>query len=583
MENKVELLSHFGDDLMAVNSARVSFGKSKDMLDEKDERLIKYLVEHKHTAPFRHPQLQFRITCPIYVERQLFKHQVGLCLAGDSYVTFIKSSGGLRKIMIKDLYEKWNNGRSHQLTEKDKLYQQSRIKGMKLRILNEDTHQFEIGGIKDVMYSGKKEVYKITCQDGNSIKCSKDHRIYTKEGWKSINNGLSTKDFIGLNGLKYVGTGEYQVYENLKNKRELGLSIEQMSKIYNCSYPTIRKWLKIHGLQFSKDETYFKQGSIPWNKNKKGYKLNYTEKGYIKKIEIANNQLKGSSSPLWRGGITNERGKIGQWTRSTAKKIHTKYNFTCQECGNGGKLHCHHIIPVTTDISKAYDIDNLITLCQICHQNIHKSALNEITFAEKVTGKDFTPMIKDFGKNTKNRKGNKLKVHFSKIISIEKIGIEDTYDIEVDNKYHNFVANGIVVHNSANSISGRYVDFSDSYTTIKEWRKQSKDSKQGSDGLIQSQLSAAYIERCVIDQCKKAYEELLKLGVSKEQARTVLPLNLNTTFIWTGSLLAFIHLWNLRLKPDAQQETREVADQMLEAVKNIEGNPFKWTLKAFGY
>jgi thymidylate synthase (FAD) len=96
-------------------------------------------------------------------------------------------------------------------------------------------------------------------------------------------------------------------------------------------------------------------------------------------------------------------------------------------------------------------------------------------------------------------------------------------------------------------------------------------------------LSAAYIERCVIDQCKKAYEELLKLGVSKEQARTVLPLNLNTTFIWTGSLLAFIHLWNLRLKPDAQQETREVAEQMLEAVKNIEGNPFKWTLKAFGY
>jgi thymidylate synthase (FAD) len=136
---------------------------------------------------------------------------------------------------------------------------------------------------------------------------------------------------------------------------------------------------------------------------------------------------------------------------------------------------------------------------------------------------------------------------------------------------------------SANSISGRYVDFSDSYTTIKEWRKQSKDSKQGSDGLIQSQLSAAYIERCVIDQCKKAYEELLKLGVSKEQARTILPLNLNTTFIWTGSLLGIVHFFSLRLKPDAQQETREVASQMLEAVKNIEGNPFKWTLKAFGY
>jgi thymidylate synthase (FAD) len=581
MEKRVELLDYFGNDLMIVNAARVSYGKNKKLLDEKDAKLIKYLVDHKHTAPFRHPQLQFRITCPIYVERQLFKHQTGLCLAGDSYVTFINSSGGLRKIMIKDLYEKWNNGRSHQLTEKDKLYQQSRIKKMKLRILNEDTQEFEIGNIKDVIYSGKKEIYKITCQNGNSIKCSKDHRIYTKEGWKSIGDSLSTKDFIGLNGLKYAGTGGYQVYEDLKSKRELGLSVEQMAKVYNCSYHTIRKWLKIHDLKFSKDETFFKSGSIPWNKNKKGYRLNYTEKGYLKKIEIAHNQPKGSLSPLWRGGITNERGKIGQWTRSVAKAIHTKYNFTCQECGKGGKLHCHHIVPVTTDISKAYDINNLISVCEFCHQNIHKSSLNEVVFAEKVTGKNFMPMIKDFGKNIKNRKGNKLKVHFSKITSIEKIGVEDTYDIEVDNKYHNFVANGVVVHNSANSLSGRYVDFSDSYTTIKEWRKQSKDSKQGSDGAVENQLTCKNIEQEVIETCKEAYSMLLMLGVSKEQARTILPLSLNTTFIWTGSLLAFIHLFNLRIKPDAQKETMELAQEMLDLVKRIEGNPFENTIKAF--
>lgn len=75
---KAELLGHFGDDLMVVNAARVSYGKSKASLDEKDERLIRFLVEHGHTSPFRHPQLQFRIGCPIFVERQLFKHQVGL-------------------------------------------------------------------------------------------------------------------------------------------------------------------------------------------------------------------------------------------------------------------------------------------------------------------------------------------------------------------------------------------------------------------------------------------------------------------------------------------------------------------------
>jgi len=134
---------------------------------------------------------------------------------------------------------------------------------------------------------------------------------------------------------------------------------------------------------------------------------------------------------------------------------------------------------------------------------------------------------------------------------------------------------------SANSISGRYVDFSDTYSTIQEWRKQSKSSKQGSEGLVDNQNECQIIENSIIETCKNAYKQLVDLGVSKEQARTILPLNLNTSFIWTGSLLAFIHLFNLRIKPDAQQETREIAQKMLDLIKNIEGNPFEYTLKAF--
>jgi thymidylate synthase (FAD) len=133
---------------------------------------------------------------------------------------------------------------------------------------------------------------------------------------------------------------------------------------------------------------------------------------------------------------------------------------------------------------------------------------------------------------------------------------------------------------SANSISGRYVDFSDSYTIITEWRKQSTSSKQGSEGLIEEQFAASKIEAGIIGYCKTAYQKLIELGVSKEQARTILPLNLNTTFIWTGSLLSFLHLWDLRLKPDTQSETREIAQQMLDLVKSIEGNPFEQTIKS---
>ncbi len=149
-----------------------------------------------------------------------------------------------------------------------------------------------------------------------------------------------------------------------------------------------------------------------------------------------------------------------------------------------------------------------------------------------------------------------------------------------------YVERQLFKHNigiSTNSISGRYVDFSDTYTKVSKWRKQSKSSKQGSEGEIENQEEASAIENNIIEICKKAYLDLINLGVSKEQARTVLPLNLNTTFIWTGSLQAFLHMCSLRLKPDAQYETRIIVQQMLDLVQNIEGQPFKYTLEAWGY
>ena len=75
---EVELIDKMGSDLSVVNAARVSFNKRKFAWEEKDEKLIKYLAEHNHWSPFAHATLQFRIKAPIYVARQLVKHQVGL-------------------------------------------------------------------------------------------------------------------------------------------------------------------------------------------------------------------------------------------------------------------------------------------------------------------------------------------------------------------------------------------------------------------------------------------------------------------------------------------------------------------------
>jgi len=136
---------------------------------------------------------------------------------------------------------------------------------------------------------------------------------------------------------------------------------------------------------------------------------------------------------------------------------------------------------------------------------------------------------------------------------------------------------------SVNSISGRYVDFSDSYYKIEQFRTQSESSKQGSGVDLNGADNehAKQIQSKIIEWCSRAYTDLLELGVSKEQARSVLPLSLETEFIWTGSLLAFFHLCNLRLKEDTQKETRDLVSEMLDQLKQLK--EFKQSLRAFGY
>ena len=75
---QVALLSQMGDDLSVVNAARVSFDKVHLEMEPNDEKLIKYLADHNHWSPFAHTSLQFHIRAPIFVARQLAKHQVGL-------------------------------------------------------------------------------------------------------------------------------------------------------------------------------------------------------------------------------------------------------------------------------------------------------------------------------------------------------------------------------------------------------------------------------------------------------------------------------------------------------------------------
>ena len=83
---EVTYVDHMGDDLSVVNAARVSFGKKSDymprvhmgepkVLQYKDDRLIKYLARHNHKSPFNHTFTTFHVKAPVFVARQLVKHE----------------------------------------------------------------------------------------------------------------------------------------------------------------------------------------------------------------------------------------------------------------------------------------------------------------------------------------------------------------------------------------------------------------------------------------------------------------------------------------------------------------------------
>ena len=74
----IEVVDSLGDDLTPVNAARVSFGGRSDKFTEKDKRLSKFLIKHKHFSPFRHQHVMLIIKAPEFVLRQWYKHVVGI-------------------------------------------------------------------------------------------------------------------------------------------------------------------------------------------------------------------------------------------------------------------------------------------------------------------------------------------------------------------------------------------------------------------------------------------------------------------------------------------------------------------------
>jgi thymidylate synthase (FAD) len=133
-----------------------------------------------------------------------------------------------------------------------------------------------------------------------------------------------------------------------------------------------------------------------------------------------------------------------------------------------------------------------------------------------------------------------------------------------------FLARQLMKHQAGltwNEVSRRYVDDTPEFYYPEEWRERPKDGiKQGSGGIHEKSEAFDISYKALVKKARVLYELMVSGGVSPEMARMVLPQSMMVDFIWTGNLLAFAHVYNLRSGEGAQEEAKVFAELLKKAI-----------------
>lgn len=160
----------------------------------------------------------------------------------------------------------------------------------------------------------------------------------------------------------------------------------------------------------------------------------------------------------------------------------------------------------------------------------------------------------------------------SEIISVRLVGEEMTYDLSVEGPHHNFVANGMIVHNSYNELSARYRELPEEFyvPSPEKLGAQSPSNKQGrtQEAVESADEWCAVIRRSAMSAFQ-AYRSLLEAGVTRELARSVLPVSTYSHMFATVDLLNLLRFLTLRCDAHAQYEIRVYAEAMRELARTV--------------
>ncbi|MBY0525418.1 MAG: FAD-dependent thymidylate synthase [Gemmataceae bacterium] len=222
----------------------------------------------------------------------------------------------------------------------------------------------------------------------------------------------------------------------------------------------------------------------------------------------------------------------------------------------------HHVLPIWARPDLALEVLNLVPLCNPCHLQVNN---HELEYAARF-GADAGEVRAISPEQKPRGSGNLLVPRFCTIRAITYAGVQDTFDIEMEGPHHNFVANGVVAHNS--QLSQRYVDES-----IAEYVEP--DVIASDPNLHQIWLDAvahshqAYVR--LVEGLQETYrdepDKTLRRKLARQAARSVLPNATETKIFVTANARALRHFIELRASRHAEVEIRKLAVQVLRLMQ----------------
>jgi thymidylate synthase ThyX len=559
----VVLIDIMGNDSAIANAARTSYGSGTKKTSD-DRALIRHLIRNQHTSPIEMVELKFLLKMPIFIARQHVRHRTA-CLSGDTLLDFDLPGNAIEhkyrrmQMKVSDFHSKWHFG---EFGNKNKEIDLSWIENEKLYIaseigswfLNRKDQLASVAIMKKAKnnkliphYYGKdvKLFYTSLVEKSNF----KRNRLKTMN-LRSLNE--DTKELFYSNIVDIWKSGQKETYE---------ISIRIDDKIINK-------------IETSKDHLFFteygwkklndiKQGDKIWALTRSGNEISCepivesTEDeiwapcfGYETQYSISSfgkvvRTMAGKACNTGRiknNTIVNDRAVVGL-SKNSKTTVHSIQRLILQSFlgDNPGLLACH---------KNGNSLDNrLSNLYWGTEQDNSNDAIRHDT--------------------TTRIKGRLLP-----ILDITSTGIKETYDIQVEGEFHNFSANGFIVHNSINEYSARYSIMSDEcyLPELDRFQEQNKTNKQASGDSLDYTI-ANDLRRTLDCSYVTAYDNYtyaLDNGLSRELARIQLPVANYTEMYWKIDLKNFFNYIKLRMdKQHAQFEIVQYAEAMYTLVKQL--------------